>query len=131
MREAGSVREVPRMAFRIEIIDEFRIDGLALEIYRDLIRYGLFMRDNRGKSVRGNFVPRLYLRRLLLPYCALPLSKRDSVQIGHRTFELLLLEPDRFRERYSSRRQDGDSKTPHLPSVGRGLPKTVTPPMMI
>ena len=32
-----SRREVPRMAFRLEIIDEFRIDGLAREIYRDLI----------------------------------------------------------------------------------------------
>ena len=123
MREQGSEREVPRMAFRLEIIDEFRIDGLALEIYRDLIRYGLFMRDNRGKSVRGNFVPRLYLRRLLLPYCALPLSKRDSVQISHRDFELLLLEPDRFREQYSSRRQSGESKKPELPFIGGDFTK--------
>ena len=118
MKEIRGEREVPRMAFRLEIVDEFRIDGLALEIYRDLIRYGLFMRDNRGKSVRGNFVPRLYLRRLLLPYCALPLSKRDSVQIGHRAFELLLLEPDQFRQRYSSRRQSVDSRTPQLPFDG-------------
>src|SRR5439155_24987124 len=81
IREGSVPRGVPRMAFRIEIVDEFRIDGLALEIYRDLIRYGLFMRDSRGKSVRGAFVPRLYLRRLLLPYCTLALSKRDSVQL--------------------------------------------------
>ena len=121
MKETSGEREVPRMAFRLEIIDEFRIDGLALEIYRDLIRYGLFMRDNRGKSVRGNFVPRLYLRRLLLPYCALPLSKRDSVQIGHRAFELLLLEPDQFRQRYSSRRQNVDSLTPQLPFGGEAF----------
>ena len=121
MKETSGEREVPRMAFRLEIVDEFRIDGLALEIYRDLIRYGFFMRDNRGKSVRGNFVPRLYLRRLLLPYCALALSKRDSVQIGHRAFELLLLEPDRFRKRYSSRRQDGDSSTSELPFGGEGF----------
>ena len=121
MKETSGEREVPRMAFRLEIIDEFRIDGLALEIYRDLIRYGLFMRDNRGKSVRGNFVPRLYLRRLLLPYCALALSKRDSVQISCRAFELLLLEPDRFRERYSARRQNRDSTTPELPFSGEGF----------
>jgi hypothetical protein len=53
----GSTREVPRMAFRLEIIDNFGLDGLELEIYRDLIRFGLFMRDNRdnrGKSVRGS-----------------------------------------------------------------------------
>ena len=121
MKETSGEREVPRMAFRLEIIDEFRIDGLALEIYRDLIRYGLFMRDNRGKSVRGNFVPRLYLRRLLLPYCALPLSKRDSVQIGHRAFESLLLEPDQFRQGYSARRQNVDPNTPQLPFGGVGF----------
>ena len=79
IKEGGNRREVPRMAFRIEIVDKFRVDGLAQEIYRDLIRYGLFMRDSRGKSVRGTFVPRLYLRRLLLPFATLALSKRDSV----------------------------------------------------
>ena len=118
MKESSGEREVPKMAFRLEIVDEFRIDGLAFEIYRDLIRYGLFMRDNRGKSVRGNFVPRLYLRRLVLPYCALPLSKRDSVQIDCRRFEQLLLEPDRFREQYSARRQGDVSATRLLPFEG-------------
>lgn len=97
IRENEHLREVPRMAFRIEIIDEFRISGLAEQIYRDLIRYGLFMRDNRGKSVRGAFVPRLYLRRLLLPYGTLALSKRDSVTLSCLSFTQLLLEPDLFR----------------------------------
>ena len=83
-------REVPRMAFRLEIVDEFRIDGLATEIYRDLVRYGLFIRDSRGKSVRGTFVPRLFLRRLLLPYGALALSKRDSVPLRCDQFISLL-----------------------------------------
>ena len=91
------------MAFRIEIIDEFRIEGLAREIYRDLVRYGLFMRDNRGKSVRGTFVPRLYLRRLLLPFCALALSKRDSVQLSCESFTQLLLEPDVFKANFTAR----------------------------
>jgi hypothetical protein len=97
IREGGTQREVPRMAFRIEILDDFRIDGLAQEVYRDLIRYGLFMRDSRGKSVRGAFVPRLYLRRLLLPYCTLALSKRDSVQLSCERFRGLLLAPDEFK----------------------------------
>jgi len=101
--EGGSAREVPRMAFRIEIIDEFRIAGLAQEIYRDLVRYGLFMRDSRGKSVRGAFVPRLYLRRLLLPYCTLALSTRDSVPLRCETFVELLLEPDVFKARVARR----------------------------
>ena len=127
MKEATGDREVPRMAFRIEIVDEFRIDGLALEIYRDLVRYGLFMRDNRGKSVRGNFVPRLYLRRLLLPYCALPLSKRDSVQLSCQLFEQLLLEPDRFREHYPIRRQDSGVDGPQITFVGGGFSADIDP----
>ncbi|MCK4828125.1 hypothetical protein KA005_71005, partial [bacterium] len=100
----NSLREVPRMAFRIEVIDEFRIDGLTKEIYRDLVRYGIFMRDSRGKSIRGTFVPRLYLRRLLLPFCALALSKRDSVQLTCEDFTQLLLEPDVFKKSFTDRR---------------------------
>src|SRR4029077_18469492 len=95
--DGKSIREVPRMAFRVEIIDELRLSGLAAEIYKDLIRYGLFMRDARGKSVRGAMVPRLYLRRLLLPYCTLALSKRDSVPMDCDSFRELLLYPDRFK----------------------------------
>lgn len=105
IREHGKIREVPKMAFRIEITDEFRLDGLSLEIYSDLIRYGLFMRDARGKSVRGAMVPRLYLRRLLLPYCVLALSKRDSVSMSCEWFRKLLLQPDDFFESWRSHRQ--------------------------
>lgn len=104
IRDGKTPREVPRMAFRMEIIDEFRIDGLAREIYRDLVRYGLFIRDSRGKSVRGTFVPRLFLRRLLLPYGALALSKRDSVPLTCEAFTLLLLKPDAFKARFTSPR---------------------------
>jgi len=104
--EGQSVREVPRMAFRLEIVDEFRIDGLAREIYRDLIRYGLFIRDSRGKSIRGAFVPRLFLRRLLLPYGSLALSKRDSVPLRCEQLITLLLEPDIFSAGLGVRRAD-------------------------
>src|SRR6202044_3592111 len=103
-QEGSNVRVVPRMAFRLEIVDEFRLGGLAEEIYRDLIRYGIFMRDNRGKSVRGAFVPRLYLRRLLLPFATLSLSKRDSVQVTSDEFTTLLLHPDVFRTVYIGKR---------------------------
>jgi serine/threonine protein kinase len=96
-------REVPRMAFRLEIVDEFRIDGLARELFDDLLRYGLFICDNRGKSVRGAFVPRLFLRRLLLPYGALALSKRDSVPLSCKEFTSLLLKPDAFKAGFTSR----------------------------
>ena len=104
IKENGRPREVPKMAFRIEITDEFRLEGLEKEIYRDLIRYGLFMRDARGKSVRGAMVPRLYLRRLLLPYCVLALSKRDSVSLSCDWFRKLLLHPDNFMNEWRKHR---------------------------
>lgn len=123
IREGRKTREVPRMAFRLEILDEFRLDGLAQEIYRDLIRYGIFLRDNRGKSVRGNFVPRLYLRRLLLPYCTLALSRRDSVPLSCANFKRLLLDPDGFRESFAARRvrrtPEGQTR---MPLFDGGLP---------
>jgi hypothetical protein len=111
IRDGDRMREVPRMAFRIEIIDEFRIDGLAQELYRDLIRYGLFMRDNRGKSVRGAFVPRLYLRRLLLPFATLALSKRDSVPLSCAHFLEMLLRPDEFKQAFNVRKSSGNQLT--------------------
>ena len=117
MKGGSGRREVPRMAFRIEIVDEFRIDGLAEELYRDLIRYGLFMRDSRGKSIRGAFVPRLYLRRLLLPYCTLALSKRDSVPVTCAEFIQLLLEPDRFKATFATSSVYSDQFT--MPFVGQ------------
>lgn len=122
MGEGPTQREVPRMAFRLEIVDEFRIDGLAGEIYRDLIRYGLFLRDNRGKSVRGAFVPRLYLRRLLLPYCTLALSKRDSVPLTCEAFTQLLLEPDAFKARFPVRRAGSVSSPGQLSLIGLESP---------
>jgi hypothetical protein len=109
-------RYVPRMAFRIEVTDEFRVDGLAEEIYKDLIRYGMFMRDARGKSVRGAFVPRLYLRRLLLPYATLALSKRDSVQMNCDWFKKLLLTPDKFNAEFTRYVKDKTSKNPEQTS---------------
>ena len=112
-----SVREVPRMAFRIEITDDLRLDDLSREIYKDLIRYGMFMRDARGKSVRGAFVPRLYLRRLLLPYATLALSKRDSVQLNCDWFKKLLLTPDQFTKEFTRYAKNSLSKDPDQSSL--------------
>jgi hypothetical protein len=126
--ESKTPREVPRMAFRLEIVDEFRIDGLASEIYRDLVRYGLFIRDSRGKSVRGTFVPRLFLRRLLLPYGALALSKRDSVPLTCDQFISLLLKPDVFKASFTSRSpQDRSGGQLDLKLFGKVLDDTPDP----
>jgi hypothetical protein len=59
------------------------------------------MRDARGKSVRGAMVPRLFMRRLLIPYCTLALSKRDSVQMTCEWFSKLILTPDIFKDKFS------------------------------
>lgn len=104
INEDGRIREVPKTAFRIEIVDDFRLNPLSEVILSDLIRYGLFMRDMRGKSIRGAFVPRLYLRRLLLPYAALALSKRDHVPLKCEQFIQLLLKPDEFKATFPVRR---------------------------
>lgn len=120
-------REVPRMAFRLEIVDEFRLDELAREIYGDLLRYGLFIRDNRGKSVRGAFVPRLFLRRLLLPYGALALSMRDSVLLSCEEFKSLLLKPDTFKASLSLPPKDGASSSGQLLLSFLEVPPTEPP----
>ena len=112
------------MAFRLEIVDEFRIDGLVREIFRDLVRYGLFIRDSRGKSVRGTFVPRLFLRRLLLPYSALALSKRDSVPMTCEVFRWLLLKPDAFKASFTP-----ESVGTAVPSGQMALPSLDMPPV--
>ncbi|MEM9388442.1 MAG: hypothetical protein AAGA68_25585 [Pseudomonadota bacterium] len=111
---ASKSRLVPRMAYRIEIVDSFRVDGLASVILDDLVRYGVFLRDSRGKSIRGTLVPRLFLRRLLLPRCTMPLSSRDSVQLSCREFRRLLLCPDEFQANLARKLRDSDPKQDSL-----------------
>lgn len=103
----------PHQSFRIEIqeplffnndksVQRFTNMPDELELkkyYEHLIKYGIFIRDVRGKSQRGAVVPRLYLRRLLLPTFLLTPSQRDSLRLEVHEFKLLLSSPDRF-ERY-------------------------------
>lgn len=70
--------------------------------YRDLLRYGVFLRDLRGKSQRGYMVDRLYLRRLLLPQFRVTPSERDNVRLEVHEFILLLLDPKRFYKEMTS-----------------------------
>jgi len=79
----------PHQAFRIEMQDAIYLDETSKKLYDNLIKYGIFLRDIRGKSQRGNVVDRLYIRRLLIPTFKLTPSKRDSVRLD--TDELLLL----------------------------------------
>lgn len=86
----------PWQASRIEPYEELPLSQEASSIYNELIRYSVFIQDFRGKSKRGNVVPRLYLRRFLIPHYSLTFSKRDSVHLEHKELEQLLLEPQKF-----------------------------------
>jgi len=89
-------RSEPKQAFRIELVDEFSLKGIEKEIYEDLIRHGVFLRDDRGKSIRGAIIPRLYLRRLLIPFCTLTFSTIDNIPLNSAGFNYLLKEPEEF-----------------------------------
>ena len=65
-------------------------------VYGDLLKYGVFLRDVRGKSQRGAVVPRLYLRRLLIPTFVLTPSQRDNIGLEAREFLELLYRPENF-----------------------------------
>jgi hypothetical protein len=90
----------PKQAFRIEIVDQFTLKDVEREVYEDLVRYGVFLRDDRGKSIRGAIIPRLYLRRLLIPYFTLTFSKVDNIPMNCGGFKRLLMEPENFAKNW-------------------------------
>jgi hypothetical protein len=89
----------PYLASRIEPLEELKLNPEAQKVYDELLRYSLFIEDPRGKSRRGKVVPRLYLRRCLLPHFNLTFSKRDSISLENREIEYLLLNPGEFENR--------------------------------
>jgi len=103
-------RDEPKQAFRIEIVDNLSLDGIERELYEDLVRYGVFLRDDRGKSVRGAIIPRLYLRRLLIPFCTLTFSKVDNIAMSASHFRDFLLRPEEFSVTWKAERALFDVK---------------------
>lgn len=96
----------PKQAFRIELLSTpYFEDEDLLRIYSDLLRYGAFVRDVRGKSQRGAVVPRLYLRRLLIPTFRLTFSQRDHIQLSVEDFYTLLRDPDKFEKEMMKKRR--------------------------
>lgn len=87
----------PHQAFRIELQENPSLDEKTMDLYNNLIRYGIFFVDKRGKSQRGHVVHRLYLRPLLIPTFKLTFSKRDSVRLDPNDFTLLLKDPEGFK----------------------------------
>jgi serine/threonine protein kinase len=112
----------PYQAIRIEPMEEPNFAPEAQKIYKNLLRYSLFIEDPRGKSIRGKVVPRLYLRRSLIPFFNLTFSTRDSLRLDNKYLELLFLDPVSFEkikiiknENYGENEND-----PKLPFPGIG-----------
>ena len=90
-----------KKARRIEIADTDKsLDKEANDYYNGLIRYGIFIQDYRGKSVRGKIAPRLYLRSRLIPFFRLAFSKRDSITMTWEDLNMWLLNPKKYVDNY-------------------------------
>jgi serine/threonine protein kinase len=90
----------PHQASRIEPYEPLNLSEEAKSIYDELLRYSVFIEDVRGKSRRGRVVPRLYLRRFLIPHFNLTFSTRDSVELEPEEFEEFLLSPSEFERKH-------------------------------
>jgi serine/threonine protein kinase len=86
----------PKQAFRVEIIDKFEMTPESGRYLESLIRWHIFLQDWRGKSVRGMLTPRLYLNRILLPFCYLTFSMHDNIHLTNKEFIDLLTKPKEF-----------------------------------
>ena len=79
--EAGNP---PHQASRNEPYEPFTLSDEAQRLYDELLRYSVFIEDFRGKSRRGKVVPRLYLRRFLIPHFNLTFSTRTRLSWSRR-----------------------------------------------
>jgi len=93
----------PWQASRIEPYESFELTENAKEIYDELLRYSVFIEDVRGKSRRGDIVPRLWLRRCLIPHFNLTFSKRDSISVEVKDLILLLTSPKDFEIKFKKK----------------------------
>jgi hypothetical protein len=92
----------PKQANRIEPYEPFSLSTKG----RELLRYSVFIEDYRGRSRRGNIVPRLYLRRFLIPHFNLTFSTRDSIELEPMDFEAFLLNPKAFEQKFRLKSSD-------------------------
>ena len=96
----------PKQATRIEPYEPFTLSEQAQQLYDELLRYSVFIEDFRGKSRRGSVVPRLYLRRFLIPHFNLTFSTRDSIELEPADFETFLLAPQNFDQEFRLKSAD-------------------------
>ena len=109
----------PWQAHRIEPYESLKLSNEAQKIYDELLRYSVFIEDVRGKSRRGKVVPRLYLRRLLIPHFNLTFSMRDSIELEANEVEGLLLLPKEFEKNHLVKKGFiPDPDQPFIPGIG-------------
>jgi hypothetical protein len=96
----------PKQATRIEPYEPFALSEDAQHLYDELLRYSVFVEDFRGKSRRGSVVPRLYLRRFLIPHFNLTFSTRDSIELEPADFEFFLMSPQDFDQKFRLKSAD-------------------------
>lgn len=107
--------EPPKQARKIELVTaNGDLDEKAIEYYRGLIRYGVFIQDYRAKSVRGTAATRLYIRSLLIPYCRITFSKRDCISLEWSDFNDLLLNPKEFKDKYIKKQKKDNTDNNQL-----------------
>jgi len=104
----------PHLASRIEPYEALNLSTRATDVYSQLLQYSLFLEDPRGKSRRGKVVPRLYLRRSLLPIFNLTFGKRDSIELEVVEIENLLLSPKEFEQRYRLKNSERSESSQQL-----------------
>ena len=98
-RNAGNeTGSPPHQASRIEPYEPLNLSDDAQKLLDDLVRFSVLLMDPRGKSRRGEIVPRFYLRRYLIPHFNLTFSKRDALELENKEIELLLTNPNTFQE---------------------------------
>jgi len=101
----------PWQATRIEPYEPLVLSEGARRLYDELLRYSVFIEDVRGKSRRGKVVPRLYLRRFLIPHFNLTFSMRDPLELEPAEIEELLLAPAEFEDRMRLRCSEPDKQS--------------------
>jgi serine/threonine protein kinase len=84
----------PFQVCRLEVYEDEEMSVSASELFRLLLRYGIFIQVPRGFSQDGGTSLRLFLRRLFLPTFGLSFSRRDCIRIHMDEFSQLLNEPE-------------------------------------
>ena len=118
-KDSTSGTGTPHQACRIEPLDDLNLSPEAQGLYNELLRYSVFIEDRRGKSRRGTSVPRLHLRRFLIPHFILTFSGKDSLELEPHDIETLLMNPSKFE--YDHRLGPKDEIDPGVSQTGMDL----------